>query len=728
MRCVGIRFFWWSAVLLCLLRSTAFGQAINIDFGKVSRIPGDAFPGAALRSGAWNAIGPGGPQALDGLDGVPTVATVEVTGGARFVLNNAATVGEVDALLDDLIDLGPVGAAPVRVQIAGLRPGDYTVLTYAWAPDNPGYRSVVGIPASGSPTQPVGGSFPGGLISSVTHALHHVSVGIDGTLLIEVSALVGHGSLNGVQVVLGLPADDPEWRTITGTGNNFEEPLWGAAESQLLRLTTVAYEDGISEPSGQDRPNPREISNVVSAQDTDRPNALGVTDYFWQWGQFVDHDIGLTPGASPEEPFDIPVPLGDPQFDPQGVGAVIPLSRSDYDPSTGTSIDDPRQQLNLITSFIDASNVYGSDSQRTRVLRTNDGTGRLKMSPGGLLPFNHAGLPNAPSNDSSLFLAGDVRANEQVALTAMHTLFVREHNRVAASIAGSDPSLTGDQIFERARFRVGALMQVITYKEFLPILLGPDALEPYAGYRPDVNPGLGNVFSTAVYRMGHSLLSSRLLRLGADGEEIDAGHLPLRDAFFDPVRILNEGGIEPLLRGLSEQLQQELDPLLVDDVRNFLFGSPGAGGFDLASLNLQRGRDHGLPSFNQVRVDFGLTPVTEFDEITDDPELIDRLASVYAGVDDIDPWIGLAETPKPGAMVGELFYWVLKDQFERLRDGDRFWYQRVFDGSELSELEATKLSDVIRRNTSIADEIRDDVFRKPLQQDVSRPFFKPKAR
>ena len=158
------------------------------------------------------------------------------------------------------------------------------------------------------------------------------------------------------------------------------------------------------------------------------------TDFLWQWGQFLDHDIDLTE-SNTSEPFFITVPSGDPWFDPLDTGTLqMPFFRSMSDIFTGTDPSNPRQQLNGITAFIDASNVYGSDPQRAAALRTNDGTGRLKVSDGDFLPYNIDGLPNAPGNGPEFFLAGDVRANEQVALTAMHTLFVREHNRLADQI------------------------------------------------------------------------------------------------------------------------------------------------------------------------------------------------------------------------------------------------------------------------------------------------------
>ena len=374
-----------------------------------------------------------------------------------------------------------------------------------------------------------------------------------------------------------------------------------ATETQLLRYMGADFADGVSMMAGQGRPGPREVSNAVSAQVESIPNARGASDFLWQWGQFLDHDIDLTDGANPPESVPIEIPIGDPWFDPSATGAeTMAFNRSIYNPETGYSVDNPRQQLNEITGWIDASNVYGSNTDRAMALRTNDGTGMLTTSDGDLLPFNTHGLPNAGGSSDTLFLAGDVRANEQVGLTAMHTLFVREHNRLSRGIAERHPDWSGDQIYEAARRVVGAQMQVITYREFLPLLLGPDALRPYQGYDPSADATIMNSFSTAAYRLGHSLLSTTLRRLDANGQTIGAGDLPLRDAFFAPDEIV-EHGIEPLLRGLASQVCQDLDVHVVDDVRNFLFGPPGGGGFDLASLNIQRGRDHGLPGYNDAR-------------------------------------------------------------------------------------------------------------------------------
>jgi len=508
-----------------------------------------------------------------------------------------------------------------------------------------------------------------------------------------------------------LAAEEFPVRSIDGSGNNLDDPLIGAALTPLVRRVDPDYADNVSTLAGPDRPGPREISNAVSAQDDSRPIEDEISDFLWQWGQFIDHDIDLTGGSDPVDSANFLAPKDDPFFK---FRKVFEFNRSFSDPKSGKNVKKPRQQVNEITAWIDASNVYGSNAARANALRALPDleNGRLLTSvgdDGDLLPFNTGGLPNAGGPDPSLFLAGDFWANDQVALTAMHTLFVREHNRLADIYAAADPTLTGDEIYEKARRMVGAEMQAITYNEFLPVLLGENAISNYEGYDPDLNAGIANVFSTSAYRFGHSLLSSTLLRLDEKFEEIPDGHLLLRDAFFAPQRIIDEGGIDPLLRGLAEQVSQREDIFVVDAVRNFLFGEDDDG-FDLVALNIQRGRDHGLPSYNDTRIAYGLAPAASFADVSSDLETQDRLASIYDDVDAIDVYIGaLAEDHFPGAQVGELNYTIIKDQFERLRDGDRFWYENTLTKPEIRNLRRRRLADIIEMNTGI-DNLADDVF------------------
>jgi peroxidase len=510
----------------------------------------------------------------------------------------------------------------------------------------------------------------------------------------------------GISFVCFNPAlaDSPqltEVRTWDGSGNT----IGGAAGTALFRKAAAAYpgnDSGEKIKSEPYLPNARDVSNLIAFQTGSVLNERHVSDMLWAFGQFVDHDIDLTPTHPDNGTADIAILDED---DPLGPNP-IPLDRSDFDPDTGTP-HNPRQQINAITAFIDASNVYGSSKERADALRTFQG-GRLKTSPGNLLPFNEDGLPNAGGTSDALFLAGDVRANEHVGLTSLHTLFMREHNRLAGRIAQCYPDADDEEIYQTARKIVGAEIQIITYNEFLPALLGPYApsLDDYQGWDPEVDPSIANEFSTAQYRFGHSMLSANLLLADEHGP---VGAIPLRDAFFHPAFLAdNPENVDLLLRGFTEQQAQEIDTQLVDDVRNFLFGPPGAGGLDLASLNIQRGRDHGLPSYNVVREAYGLPAAEDFDDISSDPATQLALAALYDSVDEIDPWVGgLAEDHLDGASVGPLVAAAIVEQFTALRDGDRFFYLNDPDLAQqklnsVIHLEQVTLADVISKNTGVS--------------------------
>lgn len=518
--------------------------------------------------------------------------------------------------------------------------------------------------------------------------------------------------LNALRMVPGVlmlvagtaMADD---RTIDGTGNNQINPVWGCVNSPLMRSASGAhYMDGLG--MMMPRANPRAASNALSAQ---TPAGLGnsrnLSSMFWQWGQFVDHDFALVDESSlPGESAPIAIPAGDPVFDPFNTGtATMPFQRS----VCVDGVVSPRQAPNVITHWMDGSGVYGSDVARATELRAGVG-GRLATSAGNMLPFNTAGMPNAGGLGAAGYLAGDIRANEQTGLTAMHTVFMREHNRLADLVSAANPGMGDDEVYERARRLVGAEVQAITYNEWLPALLGGQGLDSYAGYDNTVDPTLNTAFSTAAFRFGHTMLNDQLLRLNEDGTPYAGGDLNLFQAFFNPASIQAPGALDAVVRGLAAQQANEIDTQAIDGVRNLLFG-PGVGR-DLIALNLQRGRDHGLPDYNTMREDYGLPRLTDFAQITSDEILAAALQGVYGSIDEVDPWIGLmAEDHLAGASVGETMAAIFRDQFGRLRDGDRFFYlgDEELSADELFFLEGLTLADVIRANTDISA-IQDDVF------------------
>lgn len=501
--------------------------------------------------------------------------------------------------------------------------------------------------------------------------------------------VIGQGLVNG-QVEAARPGRFrlTEVRTITGVDNHIDD--LGAAGSILVRISEADFPDGAGEVI-REGANPRRVSNLIVNQfGQDLPSGSGLSDAVWAWGQFVDHDLDLTDSHPDNGAADIPV------LDPNDLlYPTIFFNRANH-----VVLNGRREPFNEITSFLDGSQVYGSDDFRANWLRTFN-RGRLKTSPRNLLPFNVDGLPNL-GEDPDLFLAGDIRCNENVVLTSMHTLFVREHNRIAQEIRRRASRTNDEDIYQLARKIVGAEIQIITYNEFLPALLGPFApAAEDAQYTPGINPTIANEFSAAMFRVGHTLLSSDLV-IGDTGNTI-----ALRDAFTNPDFVVdNPENIDHMLLGLSRQRCQEIDSHVIEDVRTFLFLPPPFSiGLDLAALNLQRGRDHGLPPYNVVRVAYGLSPISDFDEISSDPAVCQAFRDAYETVDDIDVWIGaISEDHVPGTNVGELVLTALVEQFTRARDGDRFFYTLDPDLDSnfvrrIIRLDRVTLGRVIRRNT-----------------------------
>jgi len=442
-----------------------------------------------------------------------------------------------------------------------------------------------------------------------------------------------------------LPCNRQVNRTIDGTCNNLTNAStceWGATDIPLARLFDDAYGDGLNSMAGGSRPNPRHISNIVVDQAADMPSSRNLSSMVFTWGQFLDHDISISPAGSTEVET-IQLPANETTFT-----SPIEFHRSVVHPGTGQTT--PRAQTNLITAWIDASNVYGSEQGRADWLRTFV-DGKMKTSTGDLLPYNTTNAqnngpidPNAPSmagedTNTFKFIAGDVRASEQPGLTALHILFLREHNRICDQLIAAGFS-NDELIYQKARKLVGALVQKISFSEFLPAL-GLE-LGPYQGYDASVRPNILNEFSTAAYRIGHTMVTENMIL--ADNNGNPTGTFPLLTAFFNPT-IIASNGIEPILSGLRHQTQQEVDPFTVSSLRNFLFPIPGAAnafGLDLSSLNIQRGRDHGLPDYMTMRDKLECSPITSFEEISSNPVISSRLAQAYGNdLYAIDLWVGL---------------------------------------------------------------------------------------
>ena len=478
------------------------------------------------------------------------------------------------------------------------------------------------------------------------------------------------------------PSPRTRYRSIDGSGNGPSGSTVNAVGTDFSRLGPARFADGVgSMISGA--PNARAISNAVVAGQGEVANPEGLSGMMYAWGQFIDHDLDLMRSDGVTS-IAIEIPAGDPVLQ----GTTIPMTRTVIDPLTGVA-GRPAAAVNAITGWLDGSMVYGSDATTASSLRTADG--HLLASAGANLPIVNG-----------QFLAGDIRVQENPDLTALQTLFLREHNRLVDRLAQQHPNWSGDQLYQEARAIVGAEIAVITYQEFLPHLLGGKAIAPYRGFNPNVDARLSEEFAGAAFRFGHSIVSANLEKIGEQGQTLGTP-VSLKDAFFQaPADFVADGGADALLRHLAADRSNALDVHLVDDLRNFLDVGPMA--MDLAAINIQRGRDLGLGTLNQTRLALGLKAYRSFSEISADPATASALQSVYGTVDAVELWVGgLAERHVAGGMVGETFQRIIARQFQNLRDGDAFWYRNQgFDAGTLKEIEGTTLSKLILRNTDTA--------------------------
>jgi peroxidase len=511
------------------------------------------------------------------------------------------------------------------------------------------------------------------------------------------------------------------FRSYDGRNNNIRNVNtadWGAADIILFREIPAAY--GSSDPrnamGGVNRPSARQISNILIDEPVTIFTTRDLSTLVYQWGQFLDHEMTLTPTDTIEY-----VPVSLPK-DEIIFTEEIPFFRSEFRTENG-SRNGVRQQINLNTSWIDGSVVYGSDPGRARWLRTFH-NGKMKTSVGNLMPYNTVNGeitgaidPGAPSmkNDGNgtikTFVAGDVRAAENPVLTSIHTLFVREHNRICNRLL-REGMRNDEEIYQTARKEVGALIQAITYQEFLPAL--GITLKQFPGYKDNTRPDITNTFATAAYRLGHTMVSDDVVVRDNDCEEVGPGELDLIEVFWNPQLILDYS-IDIFLKGASSHDQYQTDTKINDVLRNFLFGSandPVRFGIDLGSLNIQRGRDHGLADYNTIRKFYTGKSAKRFSDITSNDTVATALKKLYGDINNIDLWIGvLSEDHLPGKSVGNTLHEILKTQFENLRNGDYYFYlsDPFLPANIRKQIRNTSFSDVIKRNTSLTN-ITDDVF------------------
>eukprot|EP00058_Branchiostoma_floridae_P023928 XP_002609418.1 hypothetical protein BRAFLDRAFT_86521 [Branchiostoma floridae] len=488
------------------------------------------------------------------------------------------------------------------------------------------------------------------------------------------------------------------YRTFDGSCNNIDNPQWGAALQPFKRFVLAGYDDKWNDPIGWDKsreyngfslPSARLVSNMPCLPFTRSSSMCAVA-------------IGET--SNPDDLTD-------------------------------------REQINQVSSFIDASMVYGSSeelAQSLRDLTTDEGLLRVQertdISSGlDLLPFeeeeeNSCNQDPTGGDTVPCFLSGDSRVNEDNTAIASHTIWVREHNRLARQLRTLNPHWSGDRLYQEARNIVAAVIAHITFEEYLPKILGPDAMEEvgeYVEYDPEVDPSLRNSFAMAAFRLNDAATAPLVKRYDENYEEDrDIGNIALRHTFFAPWRIVKESGIDPLVRGLIGSPAKLATPrnVIHKELTQHLFGQPDHPGLDIAAITIQRGRDHGIPFYNNWR-DLCELPLAEsFGDLSSDADVRQKLSDVYGDVSNIDLWTaGLLEDHVTGGRVGPTFRCLLKKQFNAIRQGDRFWHENfhVFSAAQRTQIGRVTYARVVCDNTGVTRLPRDVFVRTDVTDMMS---------
>ena len=541
-----------------------------------------------------------------------------------------------------------------------------------------------------------------------------------------------------------------QFRTADSTCNNLYNPLWGASNTAFGRVQPAHYEDGIQSPVGFSQltsgqffsgpwPSAREVSRRIVR---DLPPRAPLSHMFAIWSQNIAHDLGNMPvfdtNACAEScdlielaPFcsTIPVNPVDNVYGTSGqnMGRCLFQTRSVGEciqPEGNETFDMARQQLNQVTSYLDASTVYGSTAEHTASLRLFKAGlmkvgGRLESDKGNP-PFDTVptlqGIPQ--------FAFGDVRGNALTALMTLQTILLREHNRLAKQLAIINPCWDDERLFQEARKIVGALVQIVTYKEYLPLLYGQHFqryIGSYPGYSSSVDASISNEFDTAAFRFGHSLISDTFARLDSDNNPLPIGPLGFRESAGNSLQYFISGGTDPLLRGLLQDRSRAGDAFIIRAFTSQLFApTEDSLGLDIASLDIQRGREHGLAPYrayeqfcrNKFNVESRFTS----------PLLAVQLRSVYGrdGFENgMDLWAGgLAEQHLEGANLGPTYACLMAMTFSNVRNGDRLWWQNldVFTDNQQASLATIRLSKIICDNADNIPTIKRNVFLPGGQQ------------
>jgi len=533
--------------------------------------------------------------------------------------------------------------------------------------------------------------------------------------------------------------------------------------------------------------------------------------------ELTDADVGNVPLLATD-------PYGNFIKGPNGFPQVVIRTGNGADGIAGTDDDNtilvegnPSSPVNLANA-VRTGHAFLDDIAHAAAPKFAAGGGAdgIPKTADDLLPDSDSvtGLSEPGTYDDELldahYIAGDGRVNENIGLTAVHSIFHSEHNRlvehtkevVLASgdlafltqwlAPGTAPASfpatpaevaalqwNGERLFQAAKFGTEMQYQHLVFEEFARTIQ-PNIDEFLApnGYDTTIDASIVAEFAHTVYRFGHSMLTETIDRLDPNFNNSEIG---LIAAFLNPLAFAASGptpeeAVGAIARGVTRQVGNEIDEFVTEALRNNLVGLP----LDLATINIARGRDTGVPTLNEARAQFyaatgdqQLKPYASWAELVQHlrhPESIINFIAAYGthasilaattldekraaatllvlggvgepadrleflngpaaatGVNDIDFWIGgLAEKQMPfGGLLGSTFNFVFETQLEALQNADRFYYLSRTAGLNFgTELENNSFSDLVMRHTD-ATHLPANIFQTPayiLEVDQSRQF------
>nr|XP_045012332.1 dual oxidase 2 isoform X2 [Jaculus jaculus] len=511
-----------------------------------------------------------------------------------------------------------------------------------------------------------------------------------------------------------------------GWFNNLRHHQRGAAGSRLQRLVPAHYADGVYQALEEPLlPNARSLSDAVARGRAGLASLHNRTVLGVFFGYHVLSDLVSveTPGC-PAEFLNIHIPRGDPVFDPEQRGdVVLPFQRSRWDPKTGQSPSNPRDLTNQVTGWLDGSAIYGSSHSWSDALRSFSG-GRLAAGRDPAFPRDSQDprlMWSAPdpatgqAGPGGLYAFGAPRGNREPFLQALGLLWFRFHNLCARRLAREHPRWGDEELFQHARKRVVATYQNIALYEWLPSFLQKSPPE-YAGYRPFLDPSISPEFVVAseqffstmvppgVYMRNSSCHFREVLSKGFGSSPA----LRVCNSYWnrENPNLKSAQEVDQLLLGMASQIAELEDRIVVEDLRDYWPGPDKFSRTDYVASSIQRGRDMGLPSYSQALLALGLEPPKNWSDLNPkiDPQVLEATASLYnQDLSQLELLLGglLESHGDPG----RLFSTIVLNQFVRLRDGDRYWFENphngLFSEEEIAEIRNTTLRDVLVAVTNV---------------------------